>query len=328
MIIEQIEYSPKNPFKPFIFIGDKIAPSFPIPMAIAENACLTLANSLQIEAIKEIVQPDKLLSRHSQHGNPTNIYEYDFIKTKSEYGYSYTPVPLLPSGYKYWIIELSKYLADPILIQALYLLTKRLTIIAQIGKRENHICHFLISGVFYSKNILFHDPLIIDQNDINELNENYQLLSKFNLSSYKNSFIGKAISDYRDTLDIDYLSPFKIIALFSLIETLMTTNQKNNESSINRQLQKKIVLINNQLSNRINFFEYFKGPNSLTEEVIIGKLYFYRSKIAHGDLYDFSNDLQILIDHETTYNFLDLLFKRLLIYSIKNPQLVIDLKEC
>ena len=235
---------------------------------------------------------------------------------------------MLPSGYKYWIIELSKYLADPILIQALYLLTKRLTIIAQIGKRENHICHFLISGVFYSKNILFHDPLIIDQNDINELNENYQLLSKFNLSSYKNSFIGKAISDYRDTLDIDYLSPFKIIALFSLIETLMTTNQKNNESSINRQLQKKIVLINNQLSNRINFFEYFKGPNSLTEEVIIGKLYFYRSKIAHGDLYDFSNDLQILIDHETTYNFLDLLFKRLLIYSIKNPQLVIDLKEC
>jgi hypothetical protein len=45
-------------------------------------------------------------------------------------------------------------------------------------------------------------------------------------------------------------------------------------------------------------------------------------------LYDFSNDLQILIDHETTFNFMDLLFKRLLIYSIKNPQLVINLKEC
>jgi len=62
MIIEQIEYSPKNPFKPFIFIGDKIAPSFPIPMAIAENACLTLANSLQIEAIKEIVTRQIIIS--------------------------------------------------------------------------------------------------------------------------------------------------------------------------------------------------------------------------------------------------------------------------
>lgn len=88
------------------------------------------------------------------------------------------------------------------------------------------------------------------------------------------------------------------------------------------------MLINNQLNNRIDFNEYFKGPKTLTEEIIIEKLYYYRSKIAHGDYYDFNNDLQILINHEITYNFLELLLKRILIYSMNNPQLIKDLKEC
>jgi len=329
MIIEHMKYVPENPFKPFIFIGEKISPGFPIPKPISEDSCLKLANPAQVRAIKEIVKPDKLLSRHTQSSRPTNIYEYDFDKSKTDHGYSFTPVPLGSDNYKYWIIELSTYLADPDLVQALHLLTTKLTVIAQIGTIENHINHFLVSAIFYSdKDILFHEPLVLGQSDIDELNQIYQSLISFKSSAHASSFIGKAITDYQNTLDIEYTSPFKIIALFSLIETLLTTNQRSNESSINRQLQKKIVLINNQLSNRIDFFQYFTGPNTLTEELIIEKLYYYRSKVAHGDYYDFANDLQILVDHEKTFTFLDLLFKRILLYSINNPQLIKDLKEC
>ncbi len=329
MILETLKYKPTNPFKPFIFIGEKLKVNFPLPKVITEHSCLKLADALQIKAIKEIVKPDKLLLRHSRAGHPTNIYEYDFVKTKTEHGYSYSPVPLARDNYQYWIIELSEHLADFDLVQALYLSSKKLTVIAQIGELEHHIEHYLVSSVFYSdQHILFREPTTLDQNDIDELANNYQLLKKFKSSGNGSSFIGKAIADYRDTLDIEYSSPFKIIALFSIIETLLTSNQKNNQPSINRQLQKKIVLINNQLNNRIDFNAYFKGPKTLTEEIIIEKLYYYRSKIAHGDYYDFNNDLQILINHEMTYNFLELLLKRILIYSMNNPQLIKDLKEC
>lgn len=329
MIIETIKYDPRNPFKPFIFIGNKLNPNFLLPKNITAHSCLKLADPLQVKAIKSIVKPDRLLSRHSLSGNPTNFYEYDFVKTKSEHGYPYTPIPLLPKDYKYWIVELSDNLADPDLVQAIYLLSKNLTVIAQIGSLEYHINHNLISAVFYSDHeILFQEPLELDENDIEELNQLYILVKGFKSSGYGASFIGKALQDYRDTLDIEYSSPFKIIALFSLIETLLTSNQKYYETSINRQLQKKIVLVNNQLNNKVNFFEYFKGPKSLTEEIIIEKLYYYRSKIAHGDYYDFRNDLQILIDHKTTFAFLNLLFKRILIFSMINPRLISDLKEC
>ncbi len=329
MIIETIKYDPQNPFKPFIFIGNKLNPKFLLPKDITAHSCFKLADLLQVEAIKHIVKPDRLLSKHSVSGNATNIYEYDFVETKSEHGYSYTPIPLLPKDYKYWVVELSENLADPDLVLAIYLLSKTLTVIAQIGSLEYHINHNLISAIFYSDaNILFRKPLQLDDNDIKELTQLYILVKGFKSSAYGTSFIGKALQDYHDTLDIEYSSPFKIIALFSLIETLLTSNQNYHDTSINRQLQKKLVLVNNQLSNKINFFEYFKGPESLTEEIIIEKLYYYRSKIAHGDYYDFRNDLQILIDHNTTFAFLTLLFKRILIFSMSNPTLISDLREC
>lgn len=329
MIIETIKYDPTNPFKPFIFIGENLNPSFTLPKPITEHSCLTLANPLQVSAIKQIAKPDKLLLRHSSVGHPTNFYEYDFIKTKSEHGHSYTPIPLASKDYRYWIVELSEYLADFDLVQALYLSSKRLTVIAQIGSIHNYIDHALISSVFYSdQQLMFHEPTVIDQNDIDEIKSHYHLLKNFKSSEYENTFIGKAILDYRNTLDIEATSPFKIIALFSIIETLLTSNQQNNQSSINRQLQKKIQLINNQFTNKICFTDYFKGPNTLSDEIIIQKLYYYRSKIAHGDYYDFNNDLQVLVDHETTCKFLELLLKRLLIYAMGHPQLITDLKEC
>ena len=329
MVIEKLKYDPKSPFKPFIFIGDKLNPNFLLPKNITPNFCLKLADPLQVNAIKAIVKPDKLLSRHTQSSNPTNIYEFDFVKSKAEHGYSYTPIPFQPKDYRYWIIELSDNLAEPDLVKATYLLSKNLTVLAQIGTISEHINHFLISAVFYSDpNMLFREPINLEEKDIDELNQLYDIVKSFNSSGFETSFIGKALQDYRNILDIEYSSPFKIIALFSLIETLLTSNQKNNDTSINRQLQKKIVLVNNQLGNKINFFEYFKGPKSLTEEVIIEKLYYYRSKISHGDYYDFRNELQILIDHKTTYTFLNLLFKRILIFSMNNPRLIRDLKEC
>jgi hypothetical protein len=329
MLIEHEKYNSSNPFKPFIFIGEKLKTPFPLPKIISPNFILKVANSLQIEAIKKIVQPDKLLARHSQAGNPTNIYEYEFVKSKSEHGYTYSAIPLGSVGFEYWIIELSEYLADPILVESIYLMTKNLTVIAEIGTIVQHINHYLISAVYYSDPyILFREPTDLNESDIEELHQLYLLINKFKSSDFEKTFIGKALMDYRDTLDIENSSPFKIIALFSIIETLLTSNQKNNENSINRQLQKKIMLINNQLDNKINFFEYFKGPHLLAEETIIEKLYYYRSKIAHGDYYDFENDLQILLDHKATFTFLTLLLKRILVFSMRNPRLIIDLKEC
>jgi len=330
MVIEIIKSNPEYQFKPFIFIGEKLNPKFSVPYKIDDIALLKTASDKQVIAIKEIVKPNKLLSILRDGPRPTNIYEYDFVETKNEHGSTIAPVPLAPAEFKYWIFELSgEYLGDFTLIQAIHILSKNLTVIANIGELMQYFHKALVSAIFYTNlNLLHQKPVILDENDIIELKENYELLKKFKSSDFNSSFIGKALLDYNNTLDIEWSNPFKIIGIFSIIETLLTSNQKGNDNSINKQLQKKIKLLNNQFKKKIIFSEYFKGPDTLTIEIVIEKLYAYRSKIAHGDYYDFNKELQVLVDHKLVLDFLTILLKRIITYALAFPQLIIDLKEC
>jgi hypothetical protein len=330
MIIEQIKYDPSNPFRPFIFIGEKLAPTFAIPYQIGGIAVLKRADAHQVQAIKSIVKPDKLLSILRQGDRETNIYEHNLIKTPMPHGDSFSLVPLKEVDYQYWIIELSgEFLGDYSLIQAIFLLSTKLTVLASIGEIGQHFHKALLAAVFYTDVTLLHKPpTSISEDDMGELIEIYERLKTFRASTFHSSYIGKALKDYENILDIEWSNPFKIISIFSIIESLLTSNQKNTDSSINKQLQKKIKLLNNQFHRKIDFSAYFKGPDTLTEENIIEKLYAYRSKIAHGDYYDFNKELQVLSDHEIVLDFLTILVKRILLYAMQFPQLVVDLKEC
>lgn len=130
--------------------------------------------------------------------------------------------------------------------------------------------------------------------------------------------------DFRNIDQISESSPFYFLNLFSIIECLLVTN-RNNSRSITHQLKTKFNLLNNRFSNYIDINTYFPGYSF---EIVIEKLYTYRSDIAHGDFSDFNNELQLILNKETATNFLFLLVKNLVKQSLVEPQLISDLKNC
>lgn len=70
-------------------------------------------------------------------------------------------------------------------------------------------------------------------------------------------------------------SPFYILGMFSIIETLLVYG----DEKVGRQLRTKLSKINDHLERPMNFSEFFGKEKFKT---IIFKLYKYRSDIAHG----------------------------------------------
>jgi len=139
----------------------------------------------------------------------------------------------------------------------------------------------------------------------------------------------KAISDFSSHKEISRKSPFKLIVLISCLEGLITDGSHDRINSINRQLQSKLNLINNRINNPVNFTNYIKGPDTLTFEKVIEKIYTYRSKIAHGDIIEFTKSLEVLkkIDFDTIIEFILELSKKVMRFAINEPKLIIDLKK-
>lgn len=322
----ELKYNKAYAFKPFVFIGERLSQKYDPKKPFIKDYFLKPANAQQIDAIKRIVKTDEFFAMSNER---INVYENDLNITVDVNGHSVTRQPLSPSKFKYWVIELSQYLFDRNLLPSISLLSKELTVIAEVGQLGAYRFEHVKAAVFYSNwSLICKEPIEINDLEVSELASNYSTVENFEKSTFKSSSIGKSVNDYLRINVIEHESPFKIIALFSIIESLLTTNNKNSDQTINRQLQKKIKLLNNQFPEKIDFLQFFKGPDTLTEELIIEKLYTYRSKIAHGDYYDFNKELQILTSHNKTYEFLNLLTKRLLLFAMNNCQLVLDLKEC
>ena len=58
------------------------------------------------------------------------------------------------------------------------------------------------------------------------------------------------------------------------------------------------------------------------------KLYGYRSALAHGTPADFKTKFQILKDPATVLNFLKEATKLTLLFAMKEPEFLADLKKC
>lgn len=325
--MRSLRYKPEYPFKPFIFLGEPLNPLFDTPKEVISNSYLKLADEKQIQAIKSLIGPIELLRASSM--DLPNIYEVEITIEKEPTGTRTTFKALPPKYYRYWIIEHDDLLFKHNLALAVELTKKPLTVLGEIGQLGATRIVPIKARIFYASYRLIHnEQQDLNNNDIDEISEIYGLLESFNKTIYKDSIIGKVLKDYDRIKEISHDSTFKIVGYFSMIESLLTHNPRNSDTSIDRQLQKKIVLINNQLENKIDLRSPFNGPNTLTDQKIIEKLYDYRSKISHGDYADFNKELRVLGSHDKTCTLLDFLTKTLIKFSIKYPQLILDLKEC
>ncbi|RZM82044.1 HEPN domain-containing protein [Leptolyngbya iicbica] len=125
--------------------------------------------------------------------------------------------------------------------------------------------------------------------------------------------------------------PIKVLGYFTVLESLLSHAPADNDraDSIRRQLERNLILLDNRLKpiGQSLGFEDFGG---IGPRKLMGKLYSYRSEIAHGSLSDSSIEtLQKLrndIDDLWFHNWLRRLVRKVLYATIREPELVRDLK--
>lgn len=171
---------------------------------------------------------------------------------------------------------------------------------------------------------------IISPEDINEIEKIVSILVSFEQNQNPDFyFIHKALADFDDIKSVTSRKPLYVVGLFSIIESLLATDQANKSGkSISHQLREKISLMNYRFQSPLLLSDFFGNSKDLQLGKVVSKLYDYRSDIAHGNSPDFKNGLGILVNHESVCRFLHTLVRRLIIQAVKEPELMRDLRKC
>lgn len=316
------------------------------PIAIMPNYFLQKADVDQINVLKQT------WSKLPGNFFWLNSYEYD-------YGVLGNPnqksIKLAPQDWKYWIISHDGYTSDNkkreiffILECALLLLQNDLEIgplfFSQSGNnykwnprsfynyfldypaggrpatqitheeiQEIGTCHTSI-GDFFKK---MHTITVYPQGKkISDANDYYQ-------ENFQH--IEHAIRQFVDLKALPRYSGLTIIGLFSIIESLITHNPKQNaEDSLNHQIKTKIPLLRKKFQRTLEYKNYFVFTD---EKKLWGNLYDFRSKIVHEGNEDVGK-IKELKSLENVTDFLKETVKLLILFALKEPQFLTDLKEC
>jgi hypothetical protein len=122
-------------------------------------------------------------------------------------------------------------------------------------------------------------------------------------------------------------SSMLIVGYFSIIEALIAHKPRLQESldSINHQLQSKLILLSKRFQRRLDYTAHF---GQLGEEKIWKRLYAYRSAIAHDPLVEVDSEFKELGNQANIRSFLNEVVKLLLLFGLKDPEFLADLKNC
>ena len=188
---------------------------------------------------------------------------------------------------------------------------------------------------FNDKNIVMVErkpefPKDFTDDDKDQASNNLVLLNDFDKIKENYPYVNKALDDFFKISEISNHSVFKIVTYFACLELLLVDTNFDKLKSIRLQLESKLDLLNNRIDEPVLVSDYIKGPDTLTLGKIIGIAYNYRSSIAHGDFVDFEKKLQIFSKTSTMdiLIFLRTVLKRIIIFALKEPQLITDLKKC
>lgn len=321
--------------KSFAFIGDAINISNTKSTQLDGKNRIKKASIEQIRIIKDTIDP---FFKTSRFGINFAEYKRKFSKRNGNEGTDYIPLP--SNKWKYYVIEHDDLQLDLDIILALALSKQDLTFIfdvtysGMIDSGGNEVpgiqTREVVSVIFYNDNKFYnYDEKNISAFDILEINELIKLIKEFRNTAKKNENIDRSLNDFLKLKEIPYDSPFKVLGFISILENILTTNNSNSENSITHQLKKKLTLINNFSKNSIDIHSFFKLEKAITFEKIIGKIYDYRSRIAHGGKHDLGGDLQLLkSNYKMIRPFLNSMLKQVLVEAMKNPKLIANLKEC
>jgi len=316
------------------------------PIEIIPNYFFQKADSNQINVLKQT------WSKLPGNFFWLNSYEYDYGVVSRP---NQKSIKLAPQDWKYWILAHNGYISVnkkretfSILECALLLLQNDL----EIGP-----LFFSQSGNNYQWNPRsFYNYFLdypaggrpatqITHGEIQEIGTSHTSISDFFKKMHTITVYptGKKISDINDyyhenfqhiELAIRYFVDLKalprysgltIIGLFSIIESLITHKPKQNaEDSLNHQIKTKIPLLGKKFQRTLDYKKYFAFAD---EKKLWGNLYDFRSKIVHDGNENIGN-IKELKSLENVTDFLKETVKLLILFALKEPQFLTDLKEC
>ena len=113
------------------------------------------------------------------------------------------------------------------------------------------------------------------------------------------------------------------LALFSVLESLLTHSPRDEHDSVGHQIRKKVALVDKRLTHKIDYgcFGHAKP------DTIWSKLYAFRSRIAHGGEIDFDSSLSLLQDPYSVETFMKATVRKLLRGAFEEPDLYSDLQK-
>jgi Apea-like HEPN len=312
------------------FVATNVQVTGTLPIIIAPGHVFRRAFSHEIKWFEELLNNFLNL--------PARAFEYNSktLKTNvSDEQFSYNTVELPESEWKYWVVESEPRSYDKISeIKRLFLLLPvdldfAFTIYANHEKplgfpgylpahvRQIYRLENLTDGL---------PPALITQKiaSIGDLLDCYEKIK----DDPGYSFIKHALDNFEVVRTISDELAIKGVGLFSIIESLVShkPDLKDPHESITKQIQNKMALLRKRYSRKIPMNEYFDKAN---EDTTWSKLYGYRSAIAHGDPVSFSpKGYKILRDHKTVIRFLSENIKELILFALKDPEFISDLRKC
>jgi hypothetical protein len=163
---------------------------------------------------------------------------------------------------------------------------------------------------------------ILDAAAISRVTDSYAALCRLNREAHPGA--RRAVEMFDLFARMPLMQVFDVLAMFMLIEMLLTHNPNDKEigDSLTHQVCNKVPFVFERMGSQIDYSVFGVADR----DRIWRKLYAYRSAIAHGEIPKFASDLQVLRDAETANRFLTDVTRRLIRFSLDDPGLFEGLK--
>ncbi len=311
--------------KNFTFIPNHIEIIGDLPFEIIPSYFLRKANNIEINLITKNL--DSIGSLISKTGNlPYAVSFSDEILSENEVYLKTEPLDF--KDWKYYVVE---YEGHGELLHK-YQLTANLFKyplefdVFQLEQYENSYAFSYSPDIAYR---FFADNDLtvlqtLNVNDLIKLSESYKKMCDIEAKYHE---IKNSIFIYNSLRFLPNYNEYRILGLFTAIESLIThkPSKKETGDSLTHQIKTKIPLLLNRIDSSEISENYYQKEKL---DTLWGKLYDYRSSIAHGTKADFNKELQLLESPIKITEYLSLCVKNLILLALEEPQLIQDLRKC
>ena len=321
--------SPAPQFSPgaFCLVAEALELRVDIPYDIAPGVRLCRGSEQQVTYIKQMVFPAAGFGQKQAR----LMYELEQQQTPDPSTGEKRWFNLPPERWRYFVVAFGgagKVVMDFQL--AANLGEPPLTIFSTIMTREpfgrGQMFAWSVDNVQVSECYIPQTPAytVLDQAAVAHLTATYDAVMRLDAAKYPG--ILRALTSFQATKRIARGSDLLALALFSIIEMLITHNPNDKEigDSLMHQIRTKIALLSERFVHKL---DYSCFPNGKNADKVWSALYKFRSLVAHGGEVDFAkNDLRQLVSRENALGFLQVATRRLLRHALEEPSLVDALK--